>query len=298
MARFGAVETGGTAVRCAWGAAPGDLRDVETFPTGDDPEAVVERLGAYFDAHPVDAVGVAAFGPLEVDPVSPRWGTLLETPKPGWSHAPLGPRLRERCGVPVAIDSDVNAAALAEVQVSPGAPHAHPAAALAEAGNEPGPLIYVTVGTGLGMGAVVGGRTLRGLLHPEAGHLRLRREPGDDFPGACPFHGDCLEGLTCGPAIAARVGADPATLPPDHEAWALEAVYLARGLAAMTLVLVPRTIVLGGGVGRRPGLREAVAARLGDELAGSFDRAPMLRAPALEHSGLAGALALAAGNCL
>ena len=195
---LGAIELGGTRVRCAWGTGAGEVLGFDEGPTG-TPEATLARVRAFFASAPaIAALGVAAFGPLELDPEAPRWGHVLATPKPGWSGTPLGPRLREALGVPVALETDVNAAALAE------------AAAGAARGADPA--AYLTVGTGIGLGVVAAGRALHGLLHPEAGHLRLRREPDDGFAGSCPLHGDCWEGLASGPAVAARWGADPGTL--------------------------------------------------------------------------------------
>lgn len=287
MELLGAVETGGTSVRCARGTGPDDVHEQRTIPTG-DPEATLAEVLAFFrGGEQVARVGVAAFGPIEVDPASPRWGHLLRTPKPGWSGFGLGPGLRDGLGVPVALDSDVNAAALAE----------------GTSGAAPGvrPLAYLTVGTGIGLGALVGDVPLRGLLHPEAGHLRLRRAAGDDFPGTCPYHGDCWEGMACGPAIAARAGTDPAGLDEDDPVWDLCAGYVAAGLAAVTLVLSPRRIVLGGGVGGRPGVLARVRAALPGLLAGGLDRPAdaaeaerFVVAPAHRDAGLVGAFALAA----
>ncbi len=285
---LGAVETGGTTVRCARGTGPDDLGDVVSFPTG-TPEQTVARVLAHFAAGPrVAAVGVGAFGPIEVDPASPRWGHLLRTPKPGWSGFGLGPALRDGLGVPVALDSDVNAAALAE-GTSGAAVGVRPAA-------------YVTVGTGIGLGVLTEAGPLHGLLHPEAGHLRVPRAPGDDFAGSCPHHGDCWEGLAGGLAVAARWGADPSTLPEEHPAWALEAGYVAAGIAAIVLVLSPRRVVLGGGVGSRPGVLAGVRRRLPGLLAGALDRpadeaaaAQLVVARHHRDAGLAGAMVLAAG---
>src|SRR4051795_74709 len=252
-AAFGAIETGGTHVRCAWGPSPEDLRDVQQVDTG-TPDDAVAAIAAYFaDAPAVERVGVAAFGPIEVDRGAERWGRLLPTPRPGWSDFALGPELERRLGVPVVLETDVNAAAVAEGR--------HGAGAGAD------PVAYLTIGTGIGLGATVGGRPLHGLLHPEAGHIHVPRAPGDDaFPGVCPFHGDCWEGLASGPAVAERHGADPADLPDDHPAWAMEAHYVTHGIRAIVLVLSPQRVVLGGGVGRRPGLIDDVRRRLPDAL--------------------------------
>ena len=294
MDLLGAVETGGTLVRCARGTGPHDVHEAVAIPTTDDPVAVVTAVLAFFAAGPpVARVGVAAFGPIEVDPDALGWGRLLRTPKPGWSGFALGPALREGLGVPVVLDSDVNAAALAEGS---------------EGGAAPGvrPLAYLTVGTGIGLGVLVGEAPLRGLLHPEGGHLRVPRAPGDEgFAGTCPYHGDCWEGLASGPAIAARWGVDPVRLPLGHPAWALEAGYVAAGLAAVALVLSPRRIVLGGGVGGRPDVLAGVRERLPALLAGGFDRPADVAAasalvvpPAHADAGLAGALGLAASGAM
>jgi fructokinase len=284
--RFGAIETGGTHVRCAWGTGPGDLRDVRQTPTG-SPGEVVDAIAAYFAAAPaVEHVGVAAFGPIEVDRDRPAWGRLGETPKPGWSGARLGPMLEERLGVPVILDTDVNAAAVAEATWG--------------AARGADPVAYVTAGTGIGLGLTVAGRPVHGLLHPEAGHLPVRRADGDAFAGSCPFHGDCWEGMAAGPAIAGRWDADPSALPDDHPAWALEADYLAQGIASVVLVVSPQRVVLGGGVGTRPGMLDAVRAALPGALAGTIGRPAagaeaeaLLVAPALARAGLEGALGLA-----
>jgi fructokinase len=282
----GAIETGGTRVRCAWGSAPGELRDVHELSTG-APGEVLEAIGDYFAAAPiVRRVGVAAFGPIGVDREGPGWGRLRRTPKEGWSGVELGRELERRLGADVVLDTDVNAAALAEARWG--------------AGRGADPVAYVTAGTGIGVGATVGGRPLHGLLHPEAGHLPVRRADGDTFAGACPFHGDCWEGLAAGPALAQRWDADPARLPDDHPAWAMEAYYLAQGIASVVLVLSPQRVVLGGGVGTRPGMIERVRALLIEALADTVGRpadAPeaqeLVVAPAFARAGLVGALGLA-----
>jgi fructokinase len=241
---------------------------------------------------PLAAVGFACFGPLELDPQRPAIGCMLATPKPGWSGAPLIAPLRDRLGVPVALDTDVNGAALAEW--------------LWGAAHGCDPAVYLTVGTGIGGGAVVDGRTLTGLMHPEMGHIPVARLPWpdgtpDDYPGGCPFHGDCLEGLASGPALAARLGAPAETAPPDHPSWDLEAGYLAQALAAYTLILSPRIIVLGGGVFHQPHLLPRVRRRLVTHLAGYVARDELgptiddyVVAPHFhQDAGLMGAFALA-----
>jgi len=284
---FGGIETGGTKTVCAVGSGPDDVRAGACFPTTTADETLA-RAAAFFREHRPAAVGVASFGPLDLDPASPTFGSITATPKPGWSGADVVGALRRALVVPVAIDTDVNGAALAEWRWG--------------AGTQCDPLVYVTVGTGIGGGAVVGGRPLHGLAHPEMGHMRVPRAPGDDFAGWCPFHADCLEGLASGPAIQARRGLPPEALAVDDFVWTLVARYLALGLANVVTVLSPQRIVVGGGVLRHPTLLGRVRAEVRAILAGYVRVAALagaieefIVAPALgERAGVLGALALAA----
>ena len=245
---------------------------------------------AFFREHPtrVAAVGIASFGPVDLDPRSPTFGFITTTPKPHWAHIDVARPFRDALGVPVAFDTDVNGAALAE--------HRWGAASGID------PFVYVTVGTGIGGGGVVNGRRLHGLVHPEMGHLRLPHDRATDpFPGSCPFHGDCLDGLASGRAIRERWGAPAETLPPDHPAWPLEAEYLALGLVAIVAVLSPKRIVLGGGVMQQPTLLPRVRGRVVALLSGYVRATEILHEiehyivpPALgARAGVIGALALA-----
>lgn len=289
---WGALEAGGTKFVCAVGTGPEDLCAEVRFPTT-TPTETLERTIAFFRAQqaahgPLAALGIGSFGPVDLDPRSPTWGFVTSTPKPGWAHTDLAGTLGRALEVPVAFDTDVNAAALAEGRWG------------AARGLET--FVYVTVGTGIGGGAMVGGRLLHGLLHPEMGHLRIPRDPGiDPFVGCCPFHGDCLEGLASGPAIAARWSRPAAELPSEHPAWALEADYLAHLAVTLTLVLSPERILLGGGVMQQAGLFSLIRTRLSALLNG-YLASPALGTeidryivpPALgEHAGVLGALALA-----
>ena len=275
---MGGVETGGTRVRCAVGTGPDDVRAETTVPTT-TPAETLRRVLEFFRAHTeITAVGAACFGPIDLDRSSPTFGRITTTPKPGWRGADVVGALRT-LSVPVAFDTDVNGAALAEYRWG--------------AGRGVDPFVYVTVGTGIGGGAIVGARPVHGLVHPEMGHVPITRDSADAFAGACPYHRDCLEGLASAVALSQRWGALPETLPAEHEAWRLQARYLALGVAAIAAVLSPPRIVLGGGVMRAAGLLARVRAETVKTLAG-YVRAPDLVPPALgERAGVLGALALA-----
>lgn len=291
-ALYGAIEAGGTKFVCAAGYRAPEIPDGwrEVIPTT-TPEATLGAVVAFFErirkeAGAFTGVGVGAFGPVDVDPRSPTWGTLLATPKPGWSGVSLVKPL-SHFG-PVVIDTDVNAAALAEARFGAGA------------GVDS--LVYVTVGTGIGGGVAVGGRSIGGMLHPEMGHIRVRRDPRDEgFAGVCPFHGDCLEGLASGPAVLARWKAELRSLPGDHPGIEIIGGYLGQLAATIALMLSAQRIVFGGGVmsDQRllPHIREAAHRELAGYLpvearAGGFAR--LIVAPVLGgQAGIAGALLLA-----
>jgi len=236
MNLFGGIEAGGTKFVCAIGTGPADLI-TERFPTTTPAETLAQVIGFFKQrtGGNLSAVGIASFGPVDLDPASPTFGHITSTPKPGWSNCDLVGPVKRALGVPIGFDTDVNAAALGEAEWG--------------AGRGLSDLLYLTVGTGIGGGALVGGRMLHGLVHPEMGHIRIPHDwARDPYPGTCSFHGDCFEGLACGPAMKARWGAPAEELPPDHPAWALEAHYLALGLANLALTLSPKRIILGGGV--------------------------------------------------
>jgi fructokinase len=285
---MGGVEAGGTKLVCAVGTGPDDIRAETRVPTGAPAETIATALAFFVQHGPVAALGIASFGPVDLDPGSSTWGHVTRTPKPGWSYVDLAGPFARALGVPVRFDTDVNGAALAE--------HAW------GAGRGSDPFVYVTVGTGIGGGALVHGRLVHGLVHPEMGHLRVPHDlVADPFPGACPFHGDCLEGLASGEAMARRWGLAAEELPEDHPGWELEAGYLALGLAAIVSVLSPRRIAVGGGVMAAGHLLPRVQARVRGLLGGYPDAAPLreriedyIVAPALgDRAGVLGALALA-----
>jgi fructokinase len=238
---LGGIEGGGTKMVCALGYADGTLLDRRSFPTC-DPDETVAQLAAYFGTAPAEvtgaplvALGVGTFGPIEVNPASPGYGCLLQTPKSAWSGFDWRAALRRQLAVPLAFDTDVNAACLGELTY----------------GSARGldSVVYITVGTGIGVGVCVDGRPLHGMLHPEAGHIMLSRSADDDFAGVCPAHGSCLEGLASGPAICARFGvAQASDVADDARFLQLESDYLAQALTTFTLTYAPRRIIVGGGV--------------------------------------------------
>lgn len=286
----GGIETGGTWTVCALAAGPEEIVAEEEFPTT-SPEETLERIFAFFEApgrpRPA-AIGIGAFGPVDLNPASPTWGHVTTCPKPGWQGAALGPGVRDRFRLPVAFDTDVNAAALGEHGWG--------------AGRGCGTLAYLTVGTGVGVGLLHGDRPWHGLIHPEAGHLRVPRHADDDFAGNCPRHGDCWEGMASGSALAERWGSDPAALPDDHPAWAIEVEYLAQGIYAVICVASPERFVVSGGVILgRSGLLPRVRARVSELNAGYLGSPRLgeqidhyLVAPELgDRAGVLGAVALA-----
>lgn len=286
---YAAVEAGGTKINCAVGSGPGDIRHRARIATR-DPATTMAEIGAFFDAAvaeigAVAALGVASFGPLDLDRASPTWGYVAATTKPGWTWIDVVGTLARRLDCPAAFDTDVNGAALGEARWG--------------AGRGVDSLAYFTIGTGIGGGFVSDGRPLHGLTHPEMGHMSLRRHPDDDYPGICSFHGDCAEGLASGPAIKARFGVALNELPTDHPFRSILVDYLGQLCAQAVLMLSPRRIVLGGGVMNAGGLHAPAAARMRHHLAGfivhpRLDADDFIVPPALgDDAGLAGAFALA-----
>ncbi|MBX9795725.1 ROK family protein [Sphingomonas sp.] len=248
------VELGGTKCVCLLGTGPDDVRAEVRVPTT-SPAETLAAIEAVLAGWSFAAIGVASFGPVGIDRAAPNWGHITATTKPGWSGTSIAPRLAARFGVPVGFETDVVGAALAEARWG--------------AGRGLDALAYVTIGTGVGVGLIAGGRPLHGLSHAELGHIRPRRLAGDGFAGACSFHGDCVEGLAAGPAIAARTGQPAEALAADDPAWVPVADALTQLCHVLVLTGVPRRILVGGGVGLgAPQLLPMIRAGLARSLAG------------------------------
>jgi fructokinase len=280
---YGGVEAGGTKWVCGIGTGPDDLHALETFPTT-TPAETLARAAAFFDQNGgVSAIGVGSFGPIDL-----RAGRITTTPKPGWAGTDVASVLHGALGVPVAFDTDVNAAALGEGRWG------------AAMGLDT--FCYFTVGTGIGGGVIAGGRLVHGLIHPEVGHMLIPHDRArDPFGGSCPFHGDCFEGLAAGSAIERRWGKPGEELGGRSEVWELEAEYLALGVVNVICIVSPQRVILGGGVMKQPSLLPLVRARVRELLAG-YIVAPALAdgldeyivGPALgDRAGVLGAIELA-----
>jgi fructokinase len=287
---FGAVEGGGTKFVAMVGTGPTDVVDQVTLPTTVPDEtigSVIEFLHRPRPGFELAAVGVATFGPICLDRASPRYGSTTGTTKVGWSDIRIVAPMANRLAVPIGFDTDVNGAVLGESRWG--------------AGQGLDPILYLTIGTGIGGGAYVNGATIRGLVHPEMGHLPVPTLDGDTFPGVCSYHGRCLEGIASGPAIAARAGRPVAEIPANDPIWELTARYLAYGLSSFVVTLSPKRIILGGGVMHQthllPRIRRALMDILNDyvaapELGPGIDSYVVL-SPLGQKAGLYGALVLA-----
>jgi fructokinase len=284
---FGCIEAGGTKFVVGVVAAPDDIRETARFDTTTPDETISSVIAWLKEAQhrhgALSAVGIASFGPLELDRHAANWGHITATTKPGWSDSDFGGRVARELGLPVGFDTDVNGAALAESRWGAGR-------------GQPG-CVYVTIGTGIGGGAIIDGKPLQGLSHPEMGHIRPQRHPDDmSFAGICPFHGDCLEGLASGPAIKVRWGASLSELSADHLGHEVIAWYLAQMVVTLQSIMEPGRIILGGGVTGTPGLIERVKRQATELGKGYFRGNPdeIIVPPGLgDKAGLLGGLALA-----
>ena len=288
MMAFGGIEAGGSKWACAIGTGPDDVRAAETIPTT-TPRDTLERVVQFFEQHePVQGIGIGSFGPIDRHASSATWGHITTTPKPGWAHTDVAQEVQRRLGVPVAFDTDVNAATLGEHRWGEG--------------QGLDTFCYITVGTGIGGGGLARRNLLHGLIHPEFGHMRIPHDRDvDPFDGVCPYHGDCWEGLASGRAIEARWGRPPEELQDREEVWELEARYLALGLVCVMSVLSPQRIILGGGVMRCDALLPLVRRELLALVNGYLESSVLadgmrdyLTLPRLQgRAGVLGAIALA-----
>jgi len=285
---FGGMEGGGTKFVCAVGSGPEDVVEEVRIPTT-TPDETLDQALQFFQKFNLTAIGLAPFGPLDLDPTSPDYGSITATPKPGWGGTNVMSAFKSAFDIPLAMELDVNAAAFGEYSWVPE-------------NRKLESLVYFTIGTGIGAGVIIKGKVVHGLTHPEAGHMRVPHDrKKDPFPGACPFHRDCFEGMASGPALALRWRKPAEMLPDNHPAWEQEAAYIAFALTNVILMLSPQRIVLGGGVMNHqplfPSIRGKVRGFLNGYiaspiLAGSMEE--YIIPPALgKRSGVLGAMALA-----
>ena len=283
--RIGAIEAGGTKIICGIGNEHGHIERKLSFPT-ETPTLAMAKINEFFANEQLDALGVGTFGPIDVNKASETFGYITTTPKPGWGNFNIVGELQKTIDVPIGFDTDVNGAALAE----------------ATWGSAKGlnSCVYYTIGTGVGVGVYAEGHLIHGLLHPEAGHIPVKRHPDDRYEGFCPYHKDCLEGVAAGPAIERRYGVKGTELPAHHEAWKLEAYYIGQALTSTVLLLSPEKIILGGGVMHQAQLFPLIREQLQQNLNGYVQHPMILEnidqyviAPGLgDDAGLCGAIAI------
>jgi fructokinase len=283
---LGAIEAGGTKFVCGIGNENGDIIEKISFPTT-TPEETLKLVTDYFKDKQIEALGVGSFGPIDLNQESSTYGFITSTPKKHWKNVNLLGELKKHIDVPMAFDTDVNAAALGELEWG--------------AAKGLDSCIYMTVGTGIGVGAVAEGKLIHGMLHPEMGHILVKRHEDDTYKGNCPFHGDCLEGMASGPAIENRWGQKGVVLSANPQVWELEAYYLAQALVNYILVLSPKKLILGGGVMQQKQLFPIIIENVVNLLNGYIQHENLLVCideyivpPELgDNAGLCGALALA-----
>ncbi len=283
--RIGGIEAGGTKMVCAIGDENGKIIDRVTFPTRGPEETFADMID-YFKKWEIEALGIGCFGPIDLNKNSKTYGYITSTPKPGWRDTDVVGTFKKALGVPVGFDTDVNGAILGEVTWG--------AARGAESA------IYITIGTGVGVGVYVNGGLMHGLVHPEAGHILLAKHPQDTYEGKCPYHGTCLEGLAAGPAIEERWGRKGAELTDNAEVWELEAFYIAQAVTNYILAYSPEKIILWGGVMHQENLFPMVRTKVKEMLSGYISHEMILEKmdeyivkPALgEDPGILGAIKL------
>ena len=293
MSLYGGIEAGGTKIVCAVGNSPEEIVIEERFPTT-SPEETIKKIIKFFQdfeqkrKQNIEAIGLASFGPVDLDPKSDTFGYITSTPKPGWAFTNFLRVIQNALQKPMYFDTDTNGAAIGEHKWG--------------AGQGLNDLFYITIGTGIGGGVISGGRTIHGLLHPEIGHILLPHDKEKDpYEGFCPFHKDCLEGLASGPSMNARWGVRAENLPEDHPAWDLEAEYITYALHNMVLAYSPARLILGGGVMQQESLFPRIRKKLLESLAGYVQSSYILEdidhyvVPPLlgQKAGVLGAIAMA-----
>ncbi|MEW4221690.1 ROK family protein [Rossellomorea marisflavi] len=279
---LGAIEAGGTKFVCAVGDEQGTIIDRVQIPTT-LPEETIPKVIEFFRKHPVKAIGIGSFGPIDVNRESASYGNVTSTPKVGWKDYPFVQAIKDAIPLPVGFNTDVNAAALGEATFG--------------AAKGLDSCLYITVGTGIGAGAVVQGKLLQGLSHPEMGHILIRRHEDDPYEGKCPYHKDCLEGLAAGPAIEARWGVKGDQLVDKGEVWEMEGYYIAQALMQYIVIISPKKIILGGGVMKQKQIFPIIYKHLEKMINGYVDLPPLeeyIVSPGLgDNAGITGSLMLA-----
>jgi len=245
--RLGGLEARGSKMICAVGTEDGVLLDQTIIPTR-GPKETMEDVIAYFRDKEIEALGIASFGPVDIHKNSDTYGYILDTPKEAWQHFNLLGTIRDALQVPVELETDMNGACLGELTFG--------------CARGLDSVVYVSIGTGIGAGIAVNGQLLHGMIHPEAGHMLLRRHPRDGYEGSCPFHATCFEGLASGPAIAERWGRPAEELHNNATVWEMESHYIAQAMVNLILIMSPRVIILGGGVMKNEALFPMIRKRV------------------------------------
>lgn len=248
----GAIEAGGTKFVCAIGNEKNEIIERVSFPTT-TPEETLRSVFNFFDQYSLASIGIGSFGPIDINESSDKYGYILSTPKIPWKNFNFLGAMKERYSIPIGWTTDVNAAALGESKFG--------------AAKGLKNTMYITIGTGIGAGAIVNGELLAGIGHPEMGHLLVRPHNKDGYEGFCPYHGNCLEGMAAGPSINGRLGRAGKDVDVDHEVWEFMSYYIGQALVAYTVILRPERIVLGGGVMNAPGMLEKVKKQFSSLLA-------------------------------
>lgn len=284
---YGGIEAGGTKFVCAVSDENFEIIEAISIPTT-VPEVTMAKVFAFFDQYQLQAIGVGSFGPIDVNLDSDTYGYITSTPKKGWNNYNFVGAIKDKYNIPVAWTTDVNAAAYGEYRRG--------------SAQQAKSCLYLTIGTGIGGGAILDEKIVEGFGHPEMGHILVRRHPADTFEGTCPYHDDCLEGLAAGPAIEQRLGKKGNMVAKDDPYWEQEAYYIAQALMTYTLILRPEKLILGGGVMKQqhllPLIRQSFQALLNDYVT-TPDLDSYIVTPGLvDHAGITGSILLAAEKAI